>query len=87
MTEIELIKPTKEHEAIVADFVKEHFDNDEFTIHGGALVEKLDYGVWLKNLANNSCKITVSKDWVVSTTFLAVRTIDRKLIGLIDIRH
>ena len=87
MAEIELIKPEKEHEAIVNDFIKEHIENNEFVIHGGALVEKLDYDVWLQQLANNSDKSTVDKDWVVASTFLAMRRSDRKLIGLIDIRH
>jgi predicted acetyltransferase len=85
--EIELVKPLKEHKAIVGDFIKEHVENNEFEIHGGALVEKLDYDIWLKQLANNSDKSTVSKDWVVASTFLAMRKSDRKLIGMIDIRH
>ena len=87
MAEIELIKPEKEHEAIVKDFIKEHFENNELEIHGGALVEKLDYDAWLKQLTNNSDKSTVSKDWVVASTFLAMRKNDRRLIGIIDIRH
>ena len=87
MVEIELIKPEIGHEAIVNDFVKEHIENNEHEIHGGALVEKLDYRVWLKQLVNNSDKSTVSKDWVVSSTFLAIRKCDKKLIGMIDIRH
>jgi predicted acetyltransferase len=85
--EIELVNPKKEHEAIVGDFIKEHVENNESEIHGGALVEKLDYDVWLNQLANNSDKLTVSKDWVVASTFLAMRKSDRKLIGMIDIRH
>ena len=87
MTEIELIKPKKEHEAIVNDFIKEHVENNEFEIHGGALVEKSDYDTWLKQLTNNSDKSTVSKDWVVASTFLAIRKSDGSLIGIIDIRH
>jgi predicted acetyltransferase len=85
--EIELVTPKKEHEAIVSDFIKEHVENNEFEIHGGALVEKLDYGVWLEQLAKNSDKSTVNRDWVVASTFLAMRKSDRKLIGMIDIRH
>jgi predicted acetyltransferase len=87
MVEIELIKPQKEHEVIVNDFIKEHFENNELEIHGGALVEKLDYDTWLKQLTNNSDKSTVSKDWVVASTFLVMRKSDGRLIGIIDIRH
>ncbi|MCL1969433.1 MAG: hypothetical protein FWF65_08365 [Bacteroidetes bacterium] len=42
--------------------------------------EKLNYDVWLKQLANNSDKSTVSKDWVIGSTFLAMRKSDRKLM-------
>jgi len=87
MNEIELIKPAREHEAIVSDFIKEHVENNEFEIHGGALVEKLDYNDWLKLLVDNSDKLTVNKNWVISSTFLAVRKNDGKLIGMIDVRH
>ena len=87
MAEFELLKPQKEHKSIVNDFIKEHIENNEFEIHGGALVEKLDYDVWLKQLADNSDKSTVNKDWVVASTFLAIRKHDGKLIGMIDIRH
>jgi predicted acetyltransferase len=85
--EIELIRPAKAHETIVNDFISEHIANNEFEIHGGALVEKSDYDTWLKQLADNSDKSTVNKDWVVASTFLAIRKSDRKLIGMIDIRH
>ena len=87
MAEIELVKPNKAHETIVRDFINEHIENNEFEIHGGALVEKSDYNSWLKQLANNSDKSTASKDWVVASTFLAIRKSDGRLIGVIDIRH
>lgn len=87
MDEILLVKPEKKHQEIIADFIKEHKDNNEFEIHGGALVEKLDFDTWLKQLDNNSKKETVDTNWVVSSTFLAIRVRDNRLIGFIDIRH
>lgn len=87
MDELELIKPAKEHKEIVLDFIREHQANHEFEIHGGALVEKLDYDVWLKQVAANANKATVNKDWVVSSTFLVMRKSDGRLIGFVDIRH
>ena len=87
MSDISLIKPKKEHESIVKDFIQEHIENNEFEIHGGALVEKSAYDAWLKQLADNSDKSTADKNWVAASTFLAVRKTDGKLIGMIDIRH
>jgi len=87
MDYIKLVRPEKKHKEIILDFIREHHANNEFVIHGGALVEKLDYDVWLKQIADNSNKKTVHKDWVVSSTFLAIRKNDNKLIGFVDIRH
>lgn len=72
---------------MISEFIKEHRNNNEFEIHGGALVEKSDYDEWLSQLLNNSDKVTVDKNWVISSTFLAMRKSDNKMIGIIDIRH
>lgn len=87
MDDIELVKPEKKHKEIIIDFIREHQLNNEFEIHGGALVEKLDFDVWLKQIADNSKKETANKNWVVSSTFLVIRKTDGRLIGFVDIRH
>lgn len=87
MDEIELVKPERRHKEEVLEFVREHKENNESEIHGGALVEKLDFDDWLKLITDNSKKETVNKNWVVSSTFLAIRKRDNKLIGFVDIRH
>lgn len=56
MDDIKLIKPEKRHKEIILDFIREHHANNEYEIHGGALVEKLEYDVWLKQIADNSNK-------------------------------
>jgi len=76
MDYIKLVKPEKKHKEIILDFIREHYANNEHEIHGGALVEKLDYDVWLKQIADNSSKETVHRDWVVSSTFLVFRKKD-----------
>ena len=64
MTEIELIRPTPAHEMLALDYIKEHEANNEFDLHGGALLEKAEsFSAWLKQLADNSDKATVYKDW------------------------
>jgi predicted acetyltransferase len=88
MAEIELIVPGKNHESMAAEFIKEHLDNNEHDIHGGALIEKLSsYDEWLRLLKANSHKQTVENDWVVSSTFFAGRISDGRIVGMVDIRH
>jgi predicted acetyltransferase len=87
MTNIELIKPEKNHRNIIADFINEHKDSGEFEIHGGALVEKMEYEDWLQQLADNSDKSTVKENWVIASTFLVMRKSDNKMIAMLDIRH
>lgn len=88
MTGLELIRPDITHELQAIDYIKEHKDNNEFDLHGGALIEKAKtYTSWLKQLAENSDRSTVNKDWVISSTFFAIRKCDKKIIGMADIRH
>ena len=87
MYDIELHSPHEEHEEMALNFISEHFMNNEPDIHGGALIEKLNYKDWLMQVRNNSMASTVSKDWVVSSTFFAIRKIDGEIIGMLDMRH
>ncbi len=86
--EITLVKPTTELEDQVLEYMQEHYDNGENTVHASALLDKMDsYIEWLKSLEKNSRKETVSKNWAVSTEFLGVRKRDEKIVGMISIRH
>jgi len=87
MDEIELVKPEIKYKEDIFEFIREHLENNEFEIHGGDLVEKLDFDEWLKQIVDNSKKETVNKNWVVSSTFLAIRKKDKRLIGFVDIQH
>lgn len=88
MTDIELIRPNQAHEKLALAYIKEHYDNNEFDLHGGALLEKSEsYTSWLKQLEENSDRSTVRKDWVLSSTFFAIRKSDEKIVGMVDIRH
>jgi len=82
---ISLVLPTIEHEEQVKNYIDEHINNGELDLHGGALIEKMAYADWLKQLKNNSDEKTVNSEWVVSSTFFAVA--DGKIVGIIDIRH
>lgn len=88
MEKIRLIQPQKNHEAAVLDYTKEHTTFGEDSLHGSSLLTEMEsYSAWLTHLTQQSNKATVTPDWVVATTLLAVRESDQKIIGTIDIRH
>lgn len=87
MTEMSLVLPAIQHENFANDFKKEFFGNGESVINGSALFDQMEYRAWLENTKKNSSPATVQPNWVVATTFFAVRKSDEKLIGMIDIRH
>ncbi|SMC82177.1 Predicted acetyltransferase [Sporomusa malonica] len=88
MDEIELVLPSKDLEMAALEYKEEHFDNQEYELHGSSLFDKTDsYDDWLEQLKNNSNETTVNPDWVVSTTVFAIRKRDSKIVGMVDIRH
>lgn len=87
MSEIILELPTIKHEFIANQFKEEFFKNHEKIINGSALYDQMEYKEWLDYNKKNSSSATVSDNWVVATTFFAVRKSDNKIIGMIDIRH
>ena len=83
-----LVQPTKEYEAQAIEYKEEHFKNGEHVIHACSRWDKIDsYDEWLKNVQNNFNEETVDKNWTVDSDFFAVRELDEKIVGMIDIRH
>lgn len=83
-----LVKPAIEWKEQALDFRKEHFLNGEHIISGSELLDQTDcYEEWLNTVTQNADPWTVSKDWVLTDTFFAVREKDQKIIGIIDLRH
>lgn len=86
--EIKLVKPTKEFEKgainCVIDMV--YFGS---VLHGTSSFETSEnYEAWLKKLEVNKNTVFESYDQprVPSNTYLAVRTIDKKVVGFLNIR-
>lgn len=85
---INLVFPTKELKQQALEYRKEHFDFREFTINGSELFDKInDYDEWLDKISLNSNVETVASDWVLTDTFFAVRELDKKIVGIIDLRY
>lgn len=87
MNTIKLVAPTLDMESAASDYIREHAEHNEPDLHGAALLEKLSYADWIKQLENNSKEETVTPGWVQSSTFFGIRESDGKIIGVIDIRH
>jgi len=87
MDELMLIRPTLKHKRMAEEFKQEFFDYGETVINGSALFDQMDYLEWLDNIKRNQNHETVRADWVVSDTFFVIRKSDKKIIGIIDIRH
>lgn len=88
MATIQLVKPTKEHEAAMLDYLQEHRSLGEHVLHGASLFEKMEsYDAWLQHLSDLSDESTVGENWVQATTFLAVEENDQRVVGILDVRH
>lgn len=85
---ITLIKPTINLKDKALEYRQEHFDNQEYVIHGSNLFDEIDlYEEWLSMVILNSNPLTVSPDRVVSDVFFAFDTKRNKIVGIIDFRH
>lgn len=88
MDRLILIKPAKTHEEAALDYLKEHITSGEEHLHGSSMFETMDtYDRWLEHLKAVSRKETVPNDWVISSTFFAVREHDGRIVGMLNIRH
>lgn len=86
--EIVLVKPSEISARETIDYREEHFANGEMHMHGSSLLGQApSYEDWLEQVQRNVSEETVNPDWVISSTFFAVRRSDRRVIGMVDIRH
>ncbi len=84
---IRLEQASQSHKSEAEKMRQEFFDCGEKVINGSALFDQMEFDDWLKSVNRNHNPETVSKDWAVATTFFAVRKADRKILGMIDVRH
>ncbi len=87
MEKITLILPTKEYQKQIIDY-KNEFEAVGDTLHGTAGLQNVDnFDEWFSMLRDNLKEETVRAGLVPASTYLAIRSCDGKLIGIIDIRH
>ncbi|MPM20689.1 hypothetical protein SDC9_67125 [bioreactor metagenome] len=87
MDRLKLIKPNLEYKEKSWDFRNECLSESE-EIHGdGGLDKSNNFEEWLENLKKESSKDTCGEKWVPATTWLVVRESDKKIVGVIQLRH
>lgn len=89
MEEIKLLKPSIEYDEEIMQFRKELLDiNDRDGFAGcGKLRHCPTTEAWLKELAMYENVETCPAGSVPSDTYIAVRSSDNRIVGVIDLRH
>lgn len=84
---VRLIEPTEHHRQLVMDYRQEFVTHGD-TLHGTGGLERTDsFDEWLKGIAKDRHPDTVAHGRVVATQFLAVRSLDNRIVGMIQVRH
>lgn len=89
MNELILVAPTEEHLEDLYRFRQEIWyagDSDSFAGCSG-LEKQPDITLWLKEIRLKEYPENVPEGGVPSNVYLAVRKTDRKIVGIIDLRH
>lgn len=83
MEKIELVLPTNEYREQVLDYKREFEINSDALNGSGGLGRAEDFDSWVSGLSIN----TNQTGFVPAAQYLAVRTGDDKMIGMVNIRH
>lgn len=87
METIVLIFPEKEYEKQVMDYKKEFEENCDSMDGTAGLKNAASFDEWLSAITDNSKEETAREGLVPASTYMAIRLSDKRLIGMIDIRH
>lgn len=87
MDKIKLVKPSIKYADDIMKFRQELLDaGDEFA-GCGPLKNCLSANEWIKIVDMHESEETCPEGSVTSNTYIAVRSCDNKLVGVIDLRH
>lgn len=87
LDELELYAPTPAHRIMVLDYQIEFISSGGSMDGSAGLSHIKTFEDWLTVLEKNSREETVSTGTVPSSTFLAIRKRDNRLVGMINLRH
>ena len=85
--DIYLVQPDKSHRQIILDY-KSEFEANKEILHGSGGLDHIEiFDEWLQKIHDEQHLETVSEGRVPATEFLAIRTSDNTLVGMIQVRH
>ena len=87
MDKIKLIKPTIEYGEDIMKYRQEFLDAGDSMDGSGKLRQCSNAEEWIQSINIYEHKETCPKDKVDSSTYIAVRLSDNKIVGIIDFRH
>ena len=87
MDKIKLIKPTAEYADDIMKYRQELRDFDDSMDGCGNLRQCSSAEEWIRGIEMLNYEETCPKDKVTSDTYIAVRLVDNKIVGIIDFRH
>lgn len=80
---MELRKPNLGDKDMLMDYIKEHYDNGEYSISASNMLPTMEYDDWIKKLEKDENVGELS--WGISETYILVR--NNKVIGMLNIRY
>ena len=87
MDKIKLIKPTAEYADDIMKYRQELMDFGDSMDCCGNLRQCSSAEEWIRGIEMLNHEETCPKDKVTSDTYIAVRLVDNKIVGIIDFRH
>ena len=82
-----LIEPTIEYSEQIRSYRQEFIDSGESMDGTGGLIKFDDPQEWIDFLAKHKDPETIPEGRVQATQLIFVREADKKIVGMIDIRH
>lgn len=87
MNRLKLILPTQKYKDEIMDYKREFIENGD-EMHGTAGLANVEtFEEWYNSVCDNLKEKNVREGLVPANTYIAISTDDRRLIGMIDIRH
>lgn len=87
MDEFILMYPSKEHESKAREYMEELLEYKSEINGTGGLQRYENYDEWLLKVERDLDIPNIQEDRVPANTYFFVRTLDNKIIGMINIRH
>lgn len=83
-----LIKPSKNIEMQIMEYRQKYIDNNEKHINGSCSLHRFNsFDEWLERVKICATEENNSHYNTITSTFLAIRKFDNKIIGTIQVRH